>query len=130
MEAIETEEIQAIFLQIFPVYLKDPIKLRQRAMGLPGASEVDWQTVIVFVPVTTLVYCVTLVFYRLFLSPLASFPGPKLGAATLWYEYYYDIVQEGQWTFKIQDLHKQYGMFTESHETFESSSDSALPLSP
>lgn len=55
------------------------------------------------------VYCVTLVFYRIFLHPLASFPGPKLAAITRWYEAYYDLVREGQYTFKIAELHKIYG---------------------
>ncbi|PGG99851.1 hypothetical protein AJ79_08403 [Helicocarpus griseus UAMH5409] len=47
--------------------------------------------------------------YRLYISPLSKFPGPKLAAATLWYEFYYDAVLKGQYTFKIQELHKRYG---------------------
>jgi hypothetical protein len=56
-----------------------------------------------------LVYLVTLASYRLFLHPLATFPGPKLAAITRYYEAYYDIVKNGQYTFKIAELHKQYG---------------------
>lgn len=58
---------------------------------------------------TFAVYCVSLAFYRLFFHPLAKFPGPKLAAITLWYEAYYDLVLEGQYTFKIAELHKSYG---------------------
>lgn len=58
------------------------------------------------------VYVVGGVFYRLYLSPLAKFPGPKLAAATLWYEFYYDNFLKGQYTFKIMDLHKKYGGYT------------------
>lgn len=47
--------------------------------------------------------------YRLYLSPIAKFPGPKLAALTLWYEFYYDVVRGGQYGFKIADLHDQYG---------------------
>jgi hypothetical protein len=47
--------------------------------------------------------------YSVFLGPLAKFPGPKLAAATLWYEFYYDVVLEGQYTFKIKEFHKKYG---------------------
>jgi cytochrome P450 len=64
-----------------------------------------WQSV----AVTTLVYFVSLAFYRLFLHPLAKFPGPKLAAITRYYEAYYDIIQNGQYTFKIVEMHKEYG---------------------
>lgn len=47
--------------------------------------------------------------YRLILSPIAKFPGPKLAAVTLWYEFYYDVIKQGQYTFKIREFHKQYG---------------------
>ena len=60
------------------------------------------------------VYVVCLVVYRLVLHPLANFPGPKLAAATLWYEFYYDVVKRGQFTFKIKELHDKYGMLAVS----------------
>lgn len=56
-----------------------------------------------------LFYLVTLASYRLFLHPLATFPGPKLAAITRYYEAYYDIVKNGEYTFKIAELHKEYG---------------------
>ncbi|KAI3390939.1 hypothetical protein diail_8337 [Diaporthe ilicicola] len=55
------------------------------------------------------IYYITLVFYRLFLHPLARFPGPKLAAISRWYEAYYDLIQGGQYTPKIMEMHKQYG---------------------
>ncbi|KAL8867264.1 MAG: hypothetical protein Q9174_005775 [Haloplaca sp. 1 TL-2023] len=55
-----------------------------------------------------LIYTFALVFYRLFLSPIAAFPGPKLAAATEWYEFYYQLVQDGQWGRQIARLHDQY----------------------
>ena len=54
-------------------------------------------------------YLISLAFYRLFLHPLAKFPGPKLAALSRFYEAYYDVVQNGQYTFKIAELHKEYG---------------------
>lgn len=56
-----------------------------------------------------LLYLVTGAIYRLYFSPLAKFPGPKLAALTLWYEFYFDVVLRGQFTFKVQELHKKYG---------------------
>ncbi|KAL0258271.1 hypothetical protein SLS55_007444 [Diplodia seriata] len=56
-----------------------------------------------------LLYCLCGAVYRLYLSPLASFPGPRLAALTLWYEYYYDGIKGGQYTFKLKELHRQYG---------------------
>ncbi|KAK3955348.1 cytochrome P450 [Pseudoneurospora amorphoporcata] len=61
------------------------------------------------VAVAVTVYYVSRTIYRLTLHPLAKFPGPKLAAITRLYEGYYDVIQEGQYTFKIAELHKQYG---------------------
>ena len=49
------------------------------------------------------------IIYRLYLHPLARFPGPKLAIVTYWYEFYYDVVKRGRYTWKIKDLHAEYG---------------------
>ena len=54
-------------------------------------------------------YLALLAIYRLYLSPIAKFPGPKLAALSNWYEFYYDVIRQGQFTWHIQELHKQYG---------------------
>ena len=56
-----------------------------------------------------LFYFVGLAIYRLYFSPIAKFPGPKLAAATYLYEIYYDVVMRGKYTWKIRDLHAKYG---------------------
>jgi hypothetical protein len=48
---------------------------------------------------------------RLYFHPLAHIPGPKLAALTWWYEFYFDAIQQGQYVFQIQKLHRLYGMF-------------------
>lgn len=50
--------------------------------------------------------------YRLYLSPVAKIPGPRLAALTFWYQFYYDVIKRGQYTRKIVDLHQQYGRGT------------------
>lgn len=55
-------------------------------------------------------YFVYLTANRIWLSPIAGFPGPRLAAWTYWYEFWYDVVAEPEYTFKIGRLHKEYGM--------------------
>ena len=50
------------------------------------------------------------VVYRLYLHPLSHFPGPKLAIVTYWYEFYYDAIKRGRYTWKIKELHDQYGI--------------------
>lgn len=50
--------------------------------------------------------------YRLYMTPAAKFPGPRLAALSFWYEFYYDVwPYQGQYTWKIRELHRRYGMF-------------------
>lgn len=58
------------------------------------------------------VYVLGGVIYRLYFSPIAGFPGPKLAAVTYWYEFYYDVVKDGQYIFQIAKLHKRYGRWS------------------
>ncbi|PQE19169.1 cytochrome P450 protein [Rutstroemia sp. NJR-2017a BBW] len=54
-------------------------------------------------------YATSLVLYRLFFSPIAGFPGPKIAAITGWYEFYYDYWKDGKYIFEIEEMHKRYG---------------------
>lgn len=57
-----------------------------------------------------ILYGVWLVIYRLFFHPLARFPGPKLLAATTWYEAFVDI---GPHDFpqRLAQIHQKYGQY-------------------
>lgn len=76
-----------------------------------------------------LIYCTAVVVYRLYISPLSQYPGPKLAAASWVYEIYYEVVkvsespihlshlqilicsllQTGQFYKQIERLHDIYG---------------------
>ncbi|RDW72537.1 uncharacterized protein DSM5745_07709 [Aspergillus mulundensis] len=55
------------------------------------------------------IYSAWLVIYRLYLHPLARFPGPRLAAATGWYEFYYDALKGGTYIHEIERMHIKYG---------------------
>ena len=63
----------------------------------------------IYFPLTYFTYLCIKGFYRLTLHPLARFPGPKLAAATRWYEVYWEILQGGRFSQHIENLHQQYG---------------------
>lgn len=48
-------------------------------------------------------------YQRLYASPVAHIPGPKLAALTFWYEFYYDVILKGRYEWQIAELHKTYG---------------------
>ena len=47
--------------------------------------------------------------WRLYLSPVAHIPGPRLAALTFWSEFYYDVYLGGKYTWKLLDYHEKYG---------------------
>jgi len=49
--------------------------------------------------------------YRLFLSPLTAFPGPRLAALTGWYETYFDCFKRGRYWVEIEQMHDLYGRY-------------------
>lgn len=52
-----------------------------------------------------------LAIYRLTWHPLTRFPGPKLAAATGWYETYYDCFLLGKYSNHIDQMHRDYGKY-------------------
>ena len=70
---------------------------------------------------SVMIYVITLGVYRLYLSPLSKFPGPKLAGLTYWCEAYYELVKGGggQFLFEYRKWHEQYGHpFLSSHRQF------------
>ena len=61
------------------------------------------------VVIVSVLYAVLLVVYRLYISPLSKFPGKKPAIATMWYEFYYQVIKGGQYPWVIQKMHEEYG---------------------
>lgn len=59
--------------------------------------------------IATTGYTIFLTVYRLYFSPISHIPGPKLAAATWWYEFYYQVIKGGQFYKEVVRLHEQYG---------------------
>lgn len=70
--------------------------------------------------------------YRLYLSPLAKFPGDRLAAISGWVETYYDVFQGGQLIFKLADWHAKYGepLVISKHVCYEFESILTVHLRP
>jgi cytochrome P450 len=78
-------------------------------MGITIASTATLAGIVLLLAVT---YVLGLAFFRLYLSPLAKFPGPKWAAVTSWYQRYFDLIAEqhgGQFPKEIRRMHEQYG---------------------
>ena len=66
-----------------------------------------------------ILYVIGLYIYRIYFDSLSKIPGPKLAAASLWYEFYYDVIKEGRYTWKIWEMHDKYGRYSVSARTIE-----------
>jgi hypothetical protein len=80
------------------------ILTRTMAAGLLSSASLP-----VLIGTTAVLYTLGLVLYRLYLHPLAKFPGPRFAAVTTFYEAYFEIVLKGQYSKQISKLHDQYG---------------------
>jgi hypothetical protein len=65
--------------------------------------------VIISLIVAIILFILYGVIWRLYLSPIAKFPGPRLAAVTFWYEFYYDVVRGGQYVYELERMHHKYG---------------------
>ncbi|KAM0418947.1 hypothetical protein ACHAPT_012105 [Fusarium lateritium] len=54
-------------------------------------------------------YLACKVIYNLFFHPLSKFPGPKIAAIGSYYEFYHDVVKDGTYLWRIEEMHRKYG---------------------
>jgi cytochrome P450 len=76
---------------------------------LPVMISLDLRTTVALTAALVVLYTISLAVYRLYFHPLSRFPGSKLAALTLWYEFYYDVVKRGQHIWQIEAMHRRYG---------------------
>lgn len=73
--------------------------------SLPSSST----SLILLVAALSAFYASALVVWRLYFHPLKHIPGPRLAAATFWYEYYHDVYLDGRYIKEYPRLHAEYG---------------------
>ncbi|KAI1337118.1 cytochrome P450 [Xylariaceae sp. FL0016] len=80
-------------------------------MAVQLTRETDMASIWMLVAVSGVLAYLGLAIYRLFFHPLAKIPGPRLAAATYWYEAYYELAHKGgaQFAPKVRGLHAKYG---------------------
>ena len=63
------------------------------------------------------IYFLDSILHHLCLSPIAGFPGPKIAAATGWYEFYYEYFVNGTYYLEIEKMHQIYGSLLGKEES-------------
>lgn len=74
-----------------------------------SCSDMAFVTLLSATALSALLYLLGLTVWRLFLHPLAGVPGPKIAALTAWYEFYWDCPRQGQYVFRVQEMHREFG---------------------
>ena len=75
-------------------------------MAFVSLEAIGWTTL------AAVLYILILVIYRLHFHPLAKFPGPKIAAATGWWECIQDLfggLQGGDYINQVERMHDEYG---------------------
>lgn len=56
-------------------------------------------------------YCVLKSIYNVYFHPLSHIPGPRLAAVGSFYEFWYDVIKDGTYLWKIEEMHEKYGEY-------------------
>jgi hypothetical protein len=88
----------------------------------------SWFQITTMLAICAVTYLSSLIVYRLYLSPVAAFPGPFLARTTHWYEFYYTYIQTGMYYKKVAEFHAKYGKVYRCF-MFSQCTDDLLPRS-
>lgn len=75
-------------------------------------ATLDIKLLLLLVTTVTVFFIVATVVYRLYFHPLAKFPGPRLVAATSLPELWWDLIGQGAYLYKIEQMHEKYGPYS------------------
>nr|UWK21963.1 cytochrome P450 [Trichoderma turrialbense] len=64
---------------------------------------------VVFMAILAIACTLSKWFYNLHLHPRSNIPGPRLAAMTGLYEFWFDVVMDGQYSTEIKRMHEIYG---------------------
>lgn len=95
------------FLQVLPDQHRYPLMHSAPSAILQLAADHFW-SLTGFVACATVCHAVWVVFYRLFLHPLADIPGPVLARAFYFYSFWHNL-NGGRLYLHVNELHEQYG---------------------
>jgi len=69
----------------------------------------NWSQALTTLALGMVIYLSSLVIYRIYLSPVAAFPGHFLARTTHWYEFYHTYVRTGMYYQKVAESHARHG---------------------
>ena len=84
------------------------------------AATFTWERAPYVVMIVGLTYVLSLITFRLWLSPISAFPGPRLACLTFWYEFYYQCFRTGSYYLKIKEMHREYGIHQSINQKIKS----------
>lgn len=73
--------------------------------------DISFQSGVCLIIGVAILYWISKTIYNLYFHPLRDFPGPKLAAIGCEYEFYHDVVKDGRYLWKMEEMHRKYGQF-------------------
>lgn len=78
-------------------------------------AQIHVDTILFLIAAGIASYIIAISIYRLYLHPLAKFPGPRICAVTSLFELLSDFLGHGAYLYHIEEMHKKYGTHNVTH---------------